>query len=429
MNDSAPLQFYEFFAGAGMARLGLAGQWKCVWANDIDPSKSLLYEHNFGPGHLDKRDIALVAEDVKAGRHAGADGKPAFPLGVDMAWASFPCQDLSLAGWQRGMTARRSGTYWHFHEIMHALGPLRRPPLVVIENVQGLLYGDSFRGLCESLRVLGMKFGALLVDAKHFVAQSRPRVFIIAVDQRVDTDGLVWTEPGPWHTKPVLAAHAALSEDLKAHWQWWRLPASASKPPIASELLEASPGDVDYHPASKTRRLLELMNERHRAKVEAAKGSPGVSVGFLYKRMRNGQQRAEVRFDGVAGCLRTPKGGSSRQTVVVVDDTNVRSRLLSRNEAARLMGIPLDDTGRLPGADKEFFPADYPYNDAYRAMGDGVAVPVVRHLGENLLTPLAERARALDHADVEDQLPLFEPKGDLLESVNSRIAEFFAREK
>jgi DNA (cytosine-5)-methyltransferase 1 len=87
--------------------------------------------------------------------------------------------------------------------------------------------------------------------------------------------------------------------------------------------------------------------------------------------------RAEVRFDDVAGCLRTPAGGSSRQTIIVVDGNVVRSRLISSRETARLMGLP--ETYKLPKG----------YNEAYHLMGDGVAVPVVRFLAHHLLEPLA----------------------------------------
>ena len=67
-------------------------------------------------------------------------------------------------------------------------------------------------------------------------------------------------------------------------------------------------------------------------------------IGALYRRTRveNGVkvQRAEVRFDGVAGCLRTPSGGSSRQYILLVEGDKIRSRLLSARETARLMGLP-----------------------------------------------------------------------------------------
>src|ERR1035438_5825422 len=103
--------------------------------------------------------------------------------------------------------------------------------------------------------------------------------------------------------------------------------------------------------------------------------------GAIYKRTRRDEsgksvQRAEIRFDGVSGCLRTPVGGSSRQSILVVEGSAVRSRLLSPREAARLMGLP--DSYRLPEN----------YNEAYHLAGDGVAVPVVRFLAARLLEPL-----------------------------------------
>ncbi len=99
-------------------------------------------------------------------------------------------------------------------------------------------------------------------------------------------------------------------------------------------------------------------------------------VGGVYKRTRYGAQRAEVRFDDVAGCLRTPSGGSSRQTILIVEGENIRSRLLSPREAARLMGLP--DNYRLPKK----------YNDAYHLAGDGLVVPVIRHLADHILEPV-----------------------------------------
>lgn len=104
-------------------------------------------------------------------------------------------------------------------------------------------------------------------------------------------------------------------------------------------------------------------------------------VGGVYKRTRKDDcglrvQRAEVRFDGVSGCLRTPVGGSSRQSIMIVEGDAVRSRLLAPREAARLMGLP--DTYKLPQN----------YNEAYHLAGDGVVVPVVRFLAAHLLEPL-----------------------------------------
>ena len=127
-------------------------------------------------------------------------------------------------------------------------------------------------------------------------------------------------------------------------------------------------------------------------RVEEAAQASGVSVRTAYKRTRQDEsgrkvQRAEIRFDNIAGCLRTPAGGSSRQFVVVVEGRKVRSRLISSRETARLMGLP----------DEYILPKNY--NEAYHLTGDGVVVPVVRFLANEIVEPiLLEMARAREAA-------------------------------
>jgi DNA (cytosine-5)-methyltransferase 1 len=153
-----------------------------------------------------------------------------------------------------------------------------------------------------------------------------------------------------------------------------------------SDLIDADPKGVQWHSEAETKYLLDMMTDLNRKKVEAAKQIATKVVGTIYRRTRpdeNGikRQRAEVRFDEVAGCLRTPAGGSSRQTIMIIEGDEVRSRLLSPREAAALMGLP--DTYELPVR----------YNDAYKLAGDGVAVPVVRHLAASIFEPILRRNR------------------------------------
>ena len=124
-------------------------------------------------------------------------------------------------------------------------------------------------------------------------------------------------------------------------------------------------------------RLLEV----NRAKVAAAVRAGRRMVGGVYNRTRLDErgvkvQRAEVRFDDVSGCLRTPAGGSSRQSILIVERGEVRARLLSSREAARLMGLP----------DSYALPANY--NEAYHLLGDGVVAPIVRHLAAHWMEPI-----------------------------------------
>src|SRR5947209_6763807 len=216
----AELRFYEFFAGAGLANLGLGNHWTCVWANDIDPLKASIYKANFSAKHFCLGDIASVS---------AAD----LPPDPQLAWASFPCQDLSLAGWRRGLSADRSGAFWPFWRIMREqLRSNERPPLIVIENVVGLLYGDSFPGLCEALAALGMQFGAMVIDARKFLPQSRPRVFIVAVDSRIDCSAYTVKQPLlAWSPVALTNACKKLPESLQDLWRWWDLPVPALQRP------------------------------------------------------------------------------------------------------------------------------------------------------------------------------------------------------
>ena len=156
------------------------------------PERQEVYEAEFGTEKFVLEDVANIATN-------------SLPAGADMAWASFPCQDLSLAGWRKGMKAERSGTYWEFWRLMRdSFIEGDRPPLIVIENVVGMLYGKDFPILCESIAALGMQFGPLVIDARQFLPQSRPRVFVVAVDSRVDCSSLVSEnvdEAVPWFTK------------------------------------------------------------------------------------------------------------------------------------------------------------------------------------------------------------------------------------
>lgn len=366
--------FYEFFAGGGMARAGLGESWQCAFANDFDPKKAASYAANWGGAELIVGDVAkLSSSDL--------------PGAADLAWASFPCQDLSLAGAGAGLEGSRSGTFWPFWKLVRQLREEGRAPrLVVLENVRGALnshQGQDFAAIGSALANADYQFGAVLVDAIDFLPQSRPRLFIIGV--RADAQipaALKDTGPHPkWHPDRLLKAHAKLSARAAVRWVWWKLPQPPSQQTPFASLIEAEPHGVRWHTPEETRRLIDMMSNLNLEKVRHAQRIGQRVVGGVYKRTRDDGhgrrvQRAEVRFDDVAGCLRTPAGGSSRQTLLIVEGEHMRSRLLSPREAARLMGLP--DSYALP----------VNYNEAYHLAGDGVAVPVVRFLAEHLLEPL-----------------------------------------
>lgn len=368
-------KFYEFFAGGGMARAGLGGGWKCEFANDFDRKKGVTYKKNWGDGEM-------IVDDI---RNIGLDDLPGH---ADLVWGSFPCQDLSLAGGGAGLRGDRSGTFWPFVAQLEELRIAGRAPTVIaVENVVGTLTshkGADFTAICEALDNLGYRYGAFIADASHFVPQSRPRLFVIAVEKSLKPLKTGADPMAPWHTAALKKAYSQLPEHLKKSWLWWHMPKPPKREMRFADVIEAKPASVKWHTAAETRALLSMMSDVNLAKVETAKAAGVVMVGGVYKRTRYHHgikvQRAEVRFDDVAGCLRTPAGGSSRQLILVVDGERIRSRLISTRETARLMGLP--DSYELPQA----------YNEAYHLTGDGVAVPVVRYIAKHILEPVVKGA-------------------------------------
>jgi DNA (cytosine-5)-methyltransferase 1 len=372
-NPAKPLAFYEFFAGGGMVRAGLGPRWECLFANDFDIKKGVIYRRNWAGNALVTKDVAKVSPAEIPGR-------------ASLAWASFPCQDLSLAGMGAGLRGGRSGTFWPFWRIIEALAKEGRSPrLIALENVCGMLTshgGKDFAAIADAHASLGCRFGAVVIDAAEFVPQSRPRLFIIAVaDDTPIPEPLISPVPTFRHTSALRAAHASLSDACKAKWVWWNIPPASPRTVRFADLVEESPDSVKWHTAEETKRVLEMMSPVNLAKVEKARATGELHVGAIYKRTRfdgsgNKVQRAEVRFDDLSGCLRTSTGGSSRQVILIVQGETVRSRLISSRETARLMGLP--DSYELPSR----------YNEAYHLTGDGVVVPVVRHLADTVFEPV-----------------------------------------
>lgn len=370
--------FYEFFAGAGMARAGLGEGWGCLFANEFDVKKSAIYRKNWSG-----RDVLKTA-DVATLKSTDLPGY------ADLVWGSFPCQDLSLAGAGAGLKGERSGTFWPFWRLMQGLiQEGRAPKIVVLENVLGTLSsheGQDFSAICGEFAKAGYFYGAVVADAIHFVPQSRPRLFVVGVrDDLAQAAGGITTNAAVarWHPKALLNAYGRLPGKTRAKWLWWNPAQPMARVSAFADLLEENPLGVRWHTPAETARLLAMMSDINLEKVEEAKTAGRRMVGTVYKRTRRDEvgrkvQRAEIRFDGVAGCLRTPTGGSSRQVIVIIEGDRIRSRLISPRETARLMGLP--DSYELPTN----------YNEAYHLTGDGVAVPVVRHLASEIFEPLLE---------------------------------------
>ena len=355
--------FAEFFAGIGLVREALEPLgWRCAFANDIAPGKAEMYHARFGFRHFVVDDVNNLTVDQ-------------LPADIDLATASFPCIDLSLAGNRAGLAGEHSGTVWPFLELLAArCRCAAAPAAVLLENVTGFLSSHGGRDLAEVCRFLGKLGYAIdlaVVDARWFTPQSRPRLFAIAV--RSDDAASQWP--------PAAGAPSRLRPRSVRGFQQANpglpfvelpLPEPPRQAPsrLSSILEDLSADDERWWPDEQTATLLRNMAPPHRRRVEKLLAGQRDGVATLYRRRRHSRTVGEVRDDEIAGCLRTPQGGSSVQFLVDCRGGKPRIRPLTGREYARLQGA-----GQ--------FPIHVGDRQARMGFGDAVCVPAVRWLASH----------------------------------------------
>ena len=361
----------EFFAGIGLMRLGLERQgWRVTFANDIDARKQAMYHAHFAP------------DDREAQTHFALGDVHTLPVAdvpdVTLATASFPCNDLSLAGARQGLAGAQSSAFWGFIRILDELGP-RRPPLVLLENVPGLLTsagGADFSHALHALAALGYVVDAFQLDAARFTPQSRRRLFVIGVQA-----SLLGEAPEPPatlvadETRPQ-ALLDAIARNADLRWRVRRLPTPPERDQRLVDILDDLPDDApEWWSEQRASYLLSQMSPRHRALADSMIAGERWSYGTVFRRTRQGRSMAELRNDGLAGCLRTPRGGSGRQILFKAGFGRYLARLLTPREAARLMGA---GEFRISGS----------LNDALFGFGDAVCADAIAWIATYYLDPL-----------------------------------------
>lgn len=358
----------EFFAGIGLVRMGLerAG-WKVVFANDIDPVKFTIYRDNFGDRDFFLGDIRKVRAEIVPN--------------VALATASFPCIDLSLAGNRGGLNGVHSSAYWEFHRVIEEMRD-RRPSAILLENVVGLLSsnaGEDLRSIVASLGKLEYVCDLLVVDAAHFVPQSRPRLFVVG-SLRGQPNRL--SDLSPHEARPRQVAEFIYEH----HDLQWGHAILRPLPPKKRDLHRVMERLKDTAPEwwDKRRRahLFSQMSALHRSGLLRLIRSKRIAFATVYKRVRPSGCRAEIRADGLAGCLRTPRGGSSKQFVIQAGRGKWRVRNMTAREYARLQGVP------------DSYKISVPYTQALLGFGDAVCVPVIEWIARHYLNRIVPNTPA-----------------------------------
>lgn len=365
-----PLTVAEYFAGIGLVRMGLEPYgWRVVFANDKSEKKYEMYRAFF-PHDSDH----YVVDDIF---HL----TPRAVATTVLATCSFPCIDLSLAGNMSGIGGQHSSAFWGFIKILEAQGAAA-PPLVLVENVPGWLYsngGDDFRVTVQALNRLGYACDVFVLDALRFTPQSRVRVFLIGAKLPADEQELDLILMRSNSLLPAqLRRGIVANKDLR-----WRRSIIPDPPPLKSgglsDIIEhMTDSDSRWWIEEEVQRHLCMMNESHRERVLKLSKSRDISYRTFFRRRREGQQRAEVRDDDLAGCLRTAVGGSGKQFLVKAGKGRIMMRSMTPREYARLQGVPDEYSITVNGV------------QALTGFGDAVCVPVISWIAENVLNPLAE---------------------------------------
>jgi DNA (cytosine-5)-methyltransferase 1 len=337
-----------------------------VWSNDYEPDKHAMYRGHFG----EESDHTYVVGDV------GDVRVEDLPAEATLAWASSPCTDLSLAGTRGGLAGRESSAFWSWIKVLHRMRDQEKAPeVVVLENVVGLATshgGDDLRAAIRALNELDYSIDLLTLDARRFVPQSRPRLFLVGVRNSISIHE---ADDDSSELRPDWAQSFYADPSLQMH----RAPLPAP-PPFKldglSELVEEmSLNDERWWDEDRTEKFIRSLSPTQLQRISELRRSPGVKFRTAYRRTRGGVPVWEVRADDVSGCLRTARGGSSKQAVVRLGNKRLHVRWMTPLEYARLMGA---EGYNLTGART---------NQALFAFGDAVAVPAVEWLAREYLAP------------------------------------------
>ena len=351
----------EFFAGIGLVREGLKAEgFNVVFSNDVDAVKRTVYVANHGAVGFSLRDVReLTGDDIPD---------------IELAAASFPCTDVSLAGTRAGLDGKESGLVWEFQRILQEMGA-RKPPVVVLENVPGLATsnnGDDLHATIGNLNGMGYACDLLVLDARRFVPQSRSRIFVVG-----------WlSEPCGPQLYPVSEIRPAwiarfVERNPKLSLQSLNLPPLPNCAHTIADIVENLP--PDNHAWWDEERLGKFCNSLSPIQSERLarlRDSDEQRWATAYRRTRGGKAMWEIRGDEISGCLRTGKGGSSRQALVEAGQGDVKVRWMTAREYCRLQGAP------------DLNLAGITENQARFALGDAVCVPAVSWLARNCLKPL-----------------------------------------
>lgn len=314
----------SLFAGiGGFCKAFSLENFKVVWANELDSFAAMTYRANYS-------DVKLYEKSIEALSVIHDGLQP-----VDVVTAGFPCQPFSVAGAQKGFADPRGKVFFEIVRLLKEFGP-RRPKIVVLENVPGLLShakGVTFSKMVNSLQSAGYWFmpptcyEILNTMRLTGIPQSRDRLFMVALS---------------WDYFDEFAFKFPQSQ-------------SAEIRPVRDflDLNKRADDSLYFDPESRWGKLFE---------ESMREGNPdGV---YQLRRYYVRENKSDAVFT-----LTANMGEGGHNVPTIKDEWGIRK--LSPEECARLQGFE-DGSFR--------FPDDMSRTQRYRQIGNAVTVPLVRLL-------------------------------------------------
>lgn len=317
----------SFFAGVGGIDLGFeqTGKCKTIYANEFDPYAVKTFETNFNV-KVDVRDINKVdASEVPK---------------TDIIVGGFPCQAFSIAGLRQGFEDEkgRGELFFQLARIMKH----NQPQAVLLENVKNLVghdNGNTFRVICEELKMLGYYIDYRVLNAMHYgnMAQNRERIYIVAFKNEEALKNFSWPEPIPL-TKSV---KDIIDFDSKVNDKYYYTKGKF-KGDIYEKLVEAMKDDNIEHPAI-----------------------------YQWRRKYVRQNKS-----GVVPTLTANQGGGGHNVCIIKTKYGIRK--MTPQECFNAQGFD-PETFKLP---------DESDTRLYKQAGNSVCVPVIHRIAEKMVKAL-----------------------------------------
>ena len=315
-----PFKFIDLFAGVGGFRLGLQRVGgRCVFSSEWDKHSQKTYQRWYG--EEPHGDITQIC--------------PKEIPDHDVLAAGFPCQPFSLAGVSKknslgrehGFNDVAQGTmFFHLANVIE----IKRPPVVLLENVKNLKSHDGGRTwtvIKNRLEEMDYKVYSKIIDACGWVPQHRERIFIVCFDTKIFGKDVEFTYPAPPAVKPRLR-----------------------------DILEENP-DPKYTLTDHLWEYLQRYAEKHR---EAGNG-----FGFGLANLEGVTRTLSARYH---------KDGSE----ILIPQEGKNPRRLTPRECARLMGF--DDDLPIVVSDTQ----------AYRQFGNSLCPLIAEAIGRQVIKAISD---------------------------------------